>query len=139
MQTLNIDLETRSSIDITKAGVYRYAESDDFDILLFGVSVDHGPVRVYDLAGGERIPEEILIALTDYRVLKSAYNASFERVCLSYWLRKYRPDLLPEGYLDPTGWQCTLVWGAYNGLPLGLEKIGAVLGLEDQKLRKAKH
>lgn len=138
MQTLSIDLETRSSVDIAKAGVYRYAESDDFDILLFGVSVDNRPVRVYDLAGGERIPEEILTALTDSRVLKSAYNASFERVCLSYWLRKYRPDLLPEGYLDPTGWQCTLVWGAYNGLPLGLEKIGAVLELEDQKLKEGK-
>ena len=138
MNILSIDLETRSSVDISKSGVYRYAESDDFDILLFGVSIDEGPVTVYDLACGDRIPEDILTALTDNQIIKSAYNASFERVCLSYWLRRNRPDLLADGYLDPAGWQCTLVWGAYDGLPLGLEKIGAALGLAEQKMKEGK-
>ena len=138
MQTLSIDLETRSSVDIGKCGVYKYAESEDFEILLFGISIDHGPVRVYDLACGEAIPEEILEALTDGSVIKSAYNAAFERICLSHWLRKHRPDLLPDGFLNPAGWQCTMVWGAYNGLPLGLDKIGAVLDLEEQKLKEGK-
>ena len=92
IKNLSLDLETRSSIDIAKSGVYRYAESDDFDILLFGVSVNHEPVTVYDLACGDIVPDEILQALTDNAVLKSAYNSSFERVCLSYWLRRNRPD-----------------------------------------------
>ena len=91
IQNLSIDLETRSSVDISKSGVYRYAESEDFDILLFGVSVNHGPVRVYDLACGERIPDEILLALPDSHVEKSAYNSSFERICLSIWLKRNHP------------------------------------------------
>jgi len=138
MKTISIDLETRSSVDLSKSGVYKYAESEDFAILLFGVSIDHGPVRVYDLASGDQIPEPILLALTDRSITKSAYNASFERVCLSRWLCRNRPDLLPSGFLDPAGWQCTLVWGACNGLPLGLEKIGAALGLPEQKLKEGK-
>jgi len=136
--SLSLDLETRSSVDIAKSGVYRYAESDDFDILLFGVSVNHEPVRVYDLACGDTVPDEILRALTDNAVLKSAYNSSFERVCLSYWLRRNRPDIFNGAYLDPVAWQCTMVWGAYDGLPIGLEKIGAALGLEEQKLKEGK-
>lgn len=136
--SLSLDLETRSSVDIAKSGVYRYAESDDFDILLFGVSVNHEPVRVYDLACGATVPDEILQALTDPTVLKSAYNSSFERVCLSYWLRRNRPDIFNGAYLDPKAWQCTMVWGAYDGLPIGLEKIGAALGLEEQKLKEGK-
>ena len=91
IHTLNIDLETRSGADISKTGVYRYAEDKDFDILLFGVSINNGPVTVYDLARGETIPEEILKALTDDTVMKSAYNSAFERVCLSYWLKKHSP------------------------------------------------
>ncbi len=138
MRKLSLDIETRSSVDLSKTGVYRYAEDPDFDILLFGVSVDGGPVKVYDLTQGEAIPDEILLALTDKQVTKSAYNASFERVCLSYWLRRYRPDIFSGQYLDPAGWQCTLVWGAYNGLPIGLERIGAALGLEEQKLKEGK-
>ena len=138
IQFLSLDLETRSGTDIKKAGVYRYAEDPDFDILLFGVSVDHGPVTVYDLARGETVPEDVLEALADPAVLKSAYNSSFERVCLSRWLRKHRPDIFSGQYLDPAGWQCTLVWGAYLGLPIGLEKIGAALGLEEQKLKEGK-
>ena len=138
IQFLSLDLETRSGTDIKKAGVYRYAEDPDFDILLFGVSVDHGPVTVYDPARGETVPEDVLKALADPAVLKSAYNSSFERVCLSRWLRKHRPDIFSGQYLDPAGWQCTLVWGAYLGLPIGLEKIGAALGLEEQKLKEGK-
>ena len=147
IKTLSIDLETKSSADIGKTGVYRYAEDPDFDILLFGVSVNGGPVEVYDLACGDKTPDEILQALTDNRVIKSAYNASFERVCLSYWLRKNYPrffksygdpDDPAHKYLDPSAWRCSLVWAAYNGLPLGLEKVGAVLGLEQQKMKEGK-
>ena len=145
MKTLNIDLETRSATDIAKAGVYRYAEDPYFDILLFGVSVDGGPIRVYDLACGDVIPDEILAALSDNAVIKYAFNASFERICLSYWLRKhypqyfktYRPDDDPASrYLDPAAWRCSKVLAAYNGLPGSLEKVGAVLGFEQQKLKE---
>ena len=136
-----------TSVDLAKCGVYRYCESTDFDILLFGVSVDSGPVTVYDLACGETVPEEILAALSDDRVTKWAYNAAFERVCLSVWLRRNYPEhfrsySIPDdpvqNYLDPASWKCTLVWAAYNGLPLGLEKVGAVLGFEEQKLKEGK-
>ena len=139
IQTLNIDLETRSAADITKCGVYKYAEDAHFDILLFGVSVNSGPIRVYDLSCGDMIPDDILAALTDNRVTKFAYNASFERVCLSYWLKRHYPKYAPEdGYLDPASWRCSLVLACYNGLPLGLEKVGAVLGFEQQKLKEGK-
>lgn len=147
IKNLSLDLETKSSVDISKAGAYKYAESPDFDILLFGVSVNHGSITVYDLACGDTIPEEIIAALSDDRVTKWAYNASFERVCLSVWLRRNYPQYfrsysIPgdpvQNYLDPASWKCTLVWAAYNGLPLGLEKVGAVLGFEEQKLKEGK-
>lgn len=147
IKNLSLDLETKSSVDIGKAGAYKYAESPDFEILLFGVSVNHGPITVYDLACGDTVPEEIIAALSDDRVTKWAYNASFERVCLSVWLRRNYPDhfssySIPgdpvQNYLDPASWKCTLVWAAYNGLPLGLEKVGAVLGFEEQKLKEGK-
>lgn len=147
MKTMSIDLETRSSVDIGKCGVYKYAESPDFDILLFGVSVDAGPITVYDLACGDVISDDILAALSDDQVTKWAYNASFERVCLSVWLRRNYPQYFTtysiegdpvQNYLDPASWKCTLVWAAYNGLPLGLEKVGAVLGFEEQKLKEGK-
>ena len=147
IEFISLDLETRSSIDITKSGVYKYAESPDFDILLFGVSVNGGPVAVYDLASGNMVPEEIIKALSDDSVTKWAYNASFERVCLSVWLRWNYPQYFStysiEGdpvqkYLDPAAWKCTLVWAAYNGLPLSLDKVGAVLGFEEQKLKEGK-
>ena len=147
MKTMSIDLETRSSVDISKCGVYKYAESPDFDILLFGVSVDGSPIAVYDLACGDVIPNDILAALSDDQVTKWAYNASFERVCLSVWLRRNYPQYFStysiegdpvQNYLDPASWKCTLVWAAYNGLPLGLEKVGAVLGFEEQKLKEGK-
>ena len=147
IESLSLDLETKSSVDITKCGAYKYAESPDFDILLFGVSVNRGPITVYDLACGDAVPEEILAALSDDRVTKWAYNASFERVCLSVWLRRNYPRHFKtysikgdpvQKYLDPASWKCTLVWAAYNGLPLGLEKVGAVLGFEEQKLKEGK-
>ena len=105
IQNLSIDLETRSDVDLAKSGVYRYVESEDFDILLFGFSVNRGPVSVVDLACGELIPEEILRALTNPHVIKSAYNAVFERICLSCWLRRHRPDLFNGVYLDPASWR----------------------------------
>ena len=131
-------METRSSIDISKAGVYKYAESPDFNILLFGVSVNGGPVIVYDLACGDVIPDEILAALSDPGIIKWAYNASFERVCISIWLRRIYPQFFNGDYLDPSSWKCSMVWAAYNGLPFGLERVGAALGFEQQKLKEGK-
>ena len=145
ISSLSLDLETRSSVDISKCGAYRYAESPDFEILLFGVSVNHGPITVYDLASGDTVPDEIIAALSDDSVIKTAYNASFERICLSVWLRKSYPQHFRtysvtgdpvRNYLDPSSWKCTMVWAAYNGLPLGLENVGAVLSLEEQKMKE---
>ena len=147
MQKLMIDLETKSDVDITKAGVYRYADSPYFDILLFAYSVDDAPVQVVDLACGERLPEEILNALTDDRIQKHAFNASFERVCLSVWLRRNYPEHFvsygsPEdacgNYLSPKAWRCTMVAAAYLGLPLSLASVGAVLQLQQQKMSDGK-
>ena len=147
MKEMSIDLETYSDVNITKCGAYKYAESDEFEILLFGVSVDGGPVVVYDLACGDSIPDEILAALSDENVTKWAFNASFERVCLSNWLKKHRPEYftgysIPEDpagqYLDPASWKCSMIWSAYMGLPLSLEGVGAVLKLQDQKLKEGK-
>ena len=147
IRKLSIDLETYSPEDLKKCGVYRYSESPEFAILLFGVSVNDGPVTVYDIASDEEPPDEILEALTDNSVEKWAYNASFERVCLSVWLRRHHPGFFKgygvpddsvKGYLDPTGWKCSRIWGAYNGLPLSLEMIGTVLGFEQQKLKEGK-
>lgn len=147
MQKLMIDLETKSDVDITKAGVYRYADSPYFDILLFAYSVDDAPVKVVDLACGEQLPEEILNALTDDRIQKHAFNASFERVCLSVWLRRNYPERFishgsPEdacgNYLSPNAWRCTMVAAAYLGLPLSLAGVGAVLQLQQQKMSEGK-
>lgn len=147
MKELSIDLETYSDVDIKKSGVYKYAESDNFEILLFAVSIDSGPVTVYDLASGDTLPIEIIKALTDESIIKWAFNASFERICISSWLRKYYPEhfvsySIPEdtvrNYLNPSSWRCTLVWSAYMGLPLSLEGVGAVLGLEEQKMKEGK-
>ena len=147
MNEMSIDLETYSDVDISKCGAYKYAESDNFEILLFGVSVDNGPVVVYDLSAGDEIPTEILTALSDDTVTKWAFNASFERVCLSNWLRKHHPEYFKtystagdpvQNYLDPASWKCTMIWSAYMGLPLSLEGVGAVLKLQDQKMREGK-
>lgn len=133
MKTLSIDIETYSPEPLAKCGVYRYCQAPEFEMLLFGYSVDSGPVQVVDLAAGERIPADVLAALTDPAVSKWAFNAQFERVCLSRYLG------YPVGrYLDPDSWYCTMVWSATLGLPLSLEGVGAVLGLEKQKLKEGK-
>lgn len=129
MKRLSIDLETYSSVDLGKGGVYKYAESEDFEILLFAYSIDDGEVKVIDLASGEIIPEEILSALSDESMKKWAFNANFERVCLSRFLGKR---------LKPQGWYCTMIWSAYLGLPLSLEKVGEVLKLDKQKMNEGK-
>lgn len=133
MQTLSIDLETYSDQPLAKTGVYRYVESPDFEILLFAYSVDGGPVQQIDLACGEKIPSEILSALEDETVTKWAFNANFERICLSRFLGYPTGD-----YLEPGSWKCSMIWAAYMGLPLSLEGVGAVLGLEKQKLTEGK-
>ena len=144
---MSIDLETRSGTDLTKSGVYRYVEDADFDILLFGYSINGDDVSVVDVASGEQIPEEILLAIVDEGVVKWAYNAAFERVCLSAWLRRNRPDLftsysIPEdsvgNYLNPVSWRCSMIWAAYIGLPLSLEGVGSVLKLQNQKMSEGK-
>jgi len=133
MRNLSIDIETYSSADLAKSGVYRYCESPDFRILLFAYSVDGDPVHVVDLECGEKIPDEVLAALTDPSVLKWAFNAQFERICLSRYLG------YPVGhYLTPSDWRCTMVWAATLGLPLSLENVGAVIGLKKQKLKEGK-
>ena len=133
MKTLSLDIETYSDIPLQKTGVYRYCESPNFEILLFGYSIDSGPVQVVDLACGEHIPKAVLAALEDDSVIKWAFNAAFERVCLSRYLG------YPTGeYLDPESWHCSMVWAATMGLPLSLEGVGAVLGLEKQKLTEGK-
>ena len=133
MQTLSIDLETYSDQPLAKTGVYRYVESPDFEILLFAYSVDGGSVQQIDLACGEKIPPAILAALEDDKVTKWAFNANFERICLSRFLGYPTGD-----YLEPDSWKCSMVWAAYMGLPLSLEGVGAVLGLEKQKLTEGK-
>lgn len=133
MKHLSIDLETFSATDLTKAGVYRYAEDPAFQILLFGYSIDGALARVIDLASGEQIPDEILAALTDAGVVKSAFNAAFERICLSAHLRRHHPDLLGEGFLDPAQWHCTMVWAASLGLPMSLDGVAKALRLDVQK------
>ena len=147
IKEMSIDLETYSDVDISKCGAYKYAESENFEILLFGVSIDGGDVQVFDLACGDTIPDDILAALSDYTVTKWAFNANFERICLSNWLRKHHPAhfkgySIPEDpaskYLDPASWKCTMIWSAYMGLPLSLEGVGAVLKLQDQKMKDGK-
>nr|WP_304577342.1 DNA polymerase [uncultured Acetatifactor sp.] len=129
MRFVSIDIETYSDVDLSKCGVYKYASSPNFEILLFGYSVDGGEVRVVDLCQGENIPADILAALSDESVIKWAFNAMFERVCLSNYLGEW---------LEPESWKCSMVWSATLGLPLSLENVGAVLGLEKQKLSEGK-
>lgn len=150
MQTLSIDIETYSDVNLSKCGVYKYAESPDFEILLFGYSADGSDVTVIDLAQGEYLPQEIIEALTDNTVIKWAFNANFERVCLSRYLRDLGVGLDPfhdnhplsaecARFLNPESWRCSMVWAATMGLPLSLEGVGAILGLEKQKLTEGKN
>ena len=145
---LSIDLESFSEVDLKKTGVYPYAEHPSFEILLFGYSINGGEVHVVDFAKGEELPEYILAALTDNSVIKWAYNAQFERVCLSCWLRKHKPEYFrsystPDdtvrGYLDPVAWRCSRIWGAYMGLPQSLKGIGAILKLDEQKMTEGEN
>lgn len=147
MKNISIDLETHSDIDLSKCGVYKYVESPNFEVLLFGYSVDEGPVKVVDLALGEKIPDEILDTLTDEGVTKWAFNSQFERICLSEYLRRFYPEKFVSysikedsvsHYLSPISWKCTMTWSAYMGLPLSLEGAGKVLGLSEQKLKEGK-
>lgn len=133
MKTLSIDIETYSETDLAKCGVYRYCEDPAFEVLLFGYSVDGDAVKVVDLALGEKIPADILSALSDESVIKTAFNATFERVCLSRFMGYPTGD-----YLEPKSWHCTMVWSAYMGLPLSLQGVGAVLQLDKQKLTEGK-
>ena len=136
MNTLSIDVETFSDVDISKCGAYKYAESPSFEILLFSYATDGGEVQVVDLAAGEKIPQEILAALTDDNVIKWAFNANFERICLSRYLSDV--GFLRDAFLSPESWHCTMVWAAYMGLPLSLAAVGSVLGLEEQKMSEGK-
>lgn len=147
IQTLSLDLETFSDVDLQKCGVYKYAQSPNFEILLFGVSVNGGAVVVYDLAQGDTVPIDIIKALTDDTVTKWAFNAAFERICLSVWLQRNYPAYFNSysinedtvgDYLDPSAWKCSMIWAAYMGLPLSLAGAGMVLGLEEQKLKEGK-
>ena len=136
MNTISIDIETFSDVDISKCGAYKYAESSNFEILLFAYAVDGGEVQVVDLANGEQIPQEILEALTDNSVIKWAFNANFERICLSRYLSDF--GFLRTVFLSSESWRCTMVWAAYMGLPLSLAAVGSVLGLEEQKMTEGK-
>jgi DNA polymerase len=147
IKTISIDIETFSDIDLSKCGVYKYSESENFEILLFAYSINHGDVKVIDLALGETIPIEIITALTDNKIIKWAYNTSFERVCLSRYISRYYPGIFisysidedtVNEFLDPSSWRCSMIWSAYLGLPLSLAGVGSVLGLEEQKLKECK-
>ena len=143
IQTLSIDIESFSDRDLKKCGVYKYSEAPAAELLLFGYSINNGPVEVIDVAQGEEIPEYILSALSDDRVIKWAYNSNFERVFLSIWLKRHYPQYFKSygssddtvgDYLNPSSWRCSMVWGAYMGLPLSLKGVGAVLKLDEQKM-----
>lgn len=147
IKTLSIDIETYSDVDLSKCGVYKYVESANFEILLFAYSINGGDVIVVDLANGEKVPTEVITALSDKAVTKWAFNATFERICLSEWLRRNFPDHFSSynvnddtigRYLDPYSWRCSMIWSAYLGLPLSLEGVGAVLGLQEQKMKEGK-
>ncbi|MBR1737879.1 MAG: DNA polymerase [Firmicutes bacterium] len=147
MDSLEIDIETFSSNDLVKGGVYKYVEADDFEILLFGYSVDGSEVEVIDLVQGEKIPDDVLSAITDKSITKWAHNSNFERICLSEYLRRNYPerfvgygseDDTVGKYLDPVSWKCSMIWAAYMGLPLSLKDVGAVLQLGEQKLDEGK-
>ena len=149
MQTLSIDIETYSDVNLSKCGVYKYAESPDFEVLLFGYSADGSDVTVIDLAQGERLPQKIIEALTDNTVIKWAFNANFERVCLSRYLRDLGVGLDPfhdnhplsaecARFLNPESWRCSMVWAATMGLPLSLEASVPFSVLKNKSSQKGK-
>lgn len=133
MKKLSCDIETFSDVDLIRCGVYKYADSPNFEMLLFAYAVDDGDVHIIDIAGGEELPEKIIQAIKSDTVVKTAYNAQFERVCLSRYLK------LPDGeYLNPQSWYCTAVQAAELARPLSLADVGSVLGLERQKMTEGK-
>ena len=134
IKELSVDIETYCDVDLRKTGVYRYAEDESFEILLLAVSINSAPVIVYDLTKDE-LPNLILQALLDDTVIKWAFNATFERICLSNWIKKHYPTLLTENFLSPNSWRCSMIWSAYLGLPLSLEGVGTILKLSEQKLK----
>jgi len=134
IKELSVDIETYCDADLRKTGVYRYAEDESFEILLLAVSIDNAPVIVYDLTK-DKLPNLILQALIDDTVIKWAFNATFERICLSNWIKKHYPTLLNENFLSPNSWRCSMIWSAYLGLPLSLEGVGTILKLSEQKLK----
>ena len=147
LEQIFIDIETYSSVSLKDCGVYKYAESPDAELLLFGYSVDGAPVQVIKLAEGETIPADVLSALADPDVTKWAHNASFERIFLSIWLYRHCPVYFKSygngndtvgSYLNPQSWKCSMVWSAYMGLPLSLEQAGSVLQLSEQKLSEGR-
>lgn len=134
MRELYIDIETFSPVNLTKSGVYPYADHDDFELLLFGYSIDGGPVEVVDLANGHQLPDRVLAALVEPHVVKWAFNAAFERICLSTWLARHHPEFMTgRRFLDPAQWHCTMVWSAYLGLPMNLDQVATVLDLPVRK------
>ncbi len=147
VKTISIDIETYSDVNLSKCGVYKYAQSDAFEVLLFSYSVDDSPVQCINIACGEKIPEDILDALTDKSITKWAYNCMFERVCLSEYIRRNYPDKFesystPEDtvgdYFDPSSWRCDMIGAAYVALPLKLADAGKILGLDEQKMTEGK-
>lgn len=142
INTLSLDIETYSDLDLSRTGVYSYSESPCFDILLLGYSINNGDVHVIDIASGEQVPKYIIEALLDESVEKWAFNASFERICLSNWIRKNYPGYLEKygstKYINPVSWKCSMILSAYNGLPLSLESVGEILRLNEQKLKEGK-
>ena len=134
IKELSVDIETYCDVDLRKTGVYRYAEDESFEILLLAVSINNTPVIVYDLTK-DKLPNIILQALIDDTVIKWAFNATFERICLSNWIKKHYPTLLNENFLSPKSWRCSMIWSAYLGLPLSLEGVGTILKLSEQKLK----
>lgn len=137
IDTLSLDLETYCEIDLRKSGVYRYAEDESFEILLLAVSINSDPVTVYDLTRDD-LPKAILNAILDDTIIKWAFNATFERICLSNWIKKHYPNKLTQDFLSPQSWRCSMIWSAYLGLPLSLEGVGTVLKLTQQKLTEGK-
>ena len=138
MKQMSIDIETYSDVDLSSCGVYRYSESDEFEILLFGYSIDGGEVEVVDVAGGETIPAFVVEALFSKNITKWAFNASFERICLSAYLRKVYPDRMTERFLNPDSWKCTMIWSGYAGFPMSLKTAGEAMNLSDQKMDEGK-
>lgn len=127
--TLSIDIETYSDIDLIKCGVYAYTNSPNFEILLFAYSIDDAPVQIIDLASGAPLPHDIISLIIDSAVTKTAFNANFERTCLSKYLNTT---------ISAEGWKCSAVQAAILALPLSLDGVGKVLGLDQHKMQEGK-